>query len=162
MAAAHASVGTRPRTRTHGWEDRRGRLSVVCADAAALVRHTKPTNAAIVVSAASTSSEGSCHGRGCPSSESTRSGEIPTTSSESCVASTSMAEARGAFAPLAAGNIVMHTARSTAYPLHPPGNVAPEPLVLPAGKLPSRIGIRTVGFQRGSGSLALVDESLAR
>jgi Icc protein len=60
------------------------------------------------------------------------------------------------------GNIVMHTARSTAYPLHPPGNVAPEPLVLPAGKLPSQIGIRTVGFQRGSGSLALVDESLAR
>jgi 3',5'-cyclic-AMP phosphodiesterase len=60
------------------------------------------------------------------------------------------------------GNIVMHTARSTAYPLHPPGNVAPEPLVVPAGELPSRIGIRTVGFRRGSGSLALVDESLAR
>lgn len=60
------------------------------------------------------------------------------------------------------GNIVMHTARSTAYPLHPPGDVAPEPLVLPAGKLPSRIGIRTVGFRRGSSSLALIDESLAR
>src|SRR5437868_699357 len=28
------------------------------------------------------------------------------------------------------GNIVMHTAASTAYPLHPPGQVAPTPLVL--------------------------------
>ncbi|MEA2128345.1 MAG: 3,5-cyclic-AMP phosphodiesterase [Solirubrobacteraceae bacterium] len=59
------------------------------------------------------------------------------------------------------GRIVMHTAASTAYPLHPPGDVAPEPLVLPAGDLPSRIGIRTVHFRRGSSSLALVDESLA-
>jgi 3',5'-cyclic AMP phosphodiesterase CpdA len=58
------------------------------------------------------------------------------------------------------GNIVMHTARSTAYPLHPPGDVAPEPLVVPAGELPGRIGIRTVGFRRGSSSLALVDASL--
>jgi 3',5'-cyclic-AMP phosphodiesterase len=59
------------------------------------------------------------------------------------------------------GRIVMHTAASTAYPLHPPGDVAPEPLVVPAGELPSRIGIRTVHFRRGSSSLALVDESLA-
>jgi 3',5'-cyclic-AMP phosphodiesterase len=59
-------------------------------------------------------------------------------------------------------NIVMHTAASTAYPLHPPGNVAPEPLVVPAGTLPSRIGIRTVKFVRGSSAIALVDESLAQ
>jgi 3',5'-cyclic-AMP phosphodiesterase len=59
------------------------------------------------------------------------------------------------------GRIVMHTAASTAYPLHPPGDVAPEPLVVPAGELPSRIGIRTVRFHRGASSLALVDESLA-
>jgi len=59
------------------------------------------------------------------------------------------------------GNIVMHTARSTAYPLHPPGDVAPEPLVVPAGELPRRIGIRTVEFRRGSSSLAVIDESLA-
>jgi 3',5'-cyclic-AMP phosphodiesterase len=58
-------------------------------------------------------------------------------------------------------NIVMHTAASTAYPLHPPGNVAPEPLVVPAGTLPSRIGIRTVKFVRGSSTIAPVDESLA-
>jgi 3',5'-cyclic-AMP phosphodiesterase len=59
------------------------------------------------------------------------------------------------------GNVVMHTATSTAYPLHPPGNVAPEPLVVPAGTLPSRIGIRTVHFVRGSSSIALIDQSLA-
>jgi len=57
------------------------------------------------------------------------------------------------------GNIVMHTAASTAYPLHAPGQVAPTPLVLPAGKLPARIGIRTVGFVRGASSLALKDEA---
>jgi hypothetical protein len=55
----------------------------------------------------------------------------------------------------------MHTAASTAYPLHAPGQVAPSPLVLPAGELPSRIGIRTVGFVRGTSSLALKDQSFA-
>ena len=59
------------------------------------------------------------------------------------------------------GNIVMHTAASTAYPLHAPGQGTPTPLVLPAGKLPARIGIREVGFVTGSSSLALKDESLA-
>jgi 3',5'-cyclic-AMP phosphodiesterase len=59
------------------------------------------------------------------------------------------------------GNVVMHTAASTAYPLHAPGSVAPEPLVVPAGTLPSRIGIRTVHFLRGSSSIALIDASLA-
>jgi hypothetical protein len=58
-------------------------------------------------------------------------------------------------------NVVMHTAASTAYPLHPPGNVAPEPLTVPAGTLPSRIGIRTVQFVQGSSSLALMNTSLA-
>jgi hypothetical protein len=59
------------------------------------------------------------------------------------------------------GNVLMHTGASTAYPLHRPGNVAPEPLTVTAGGLPSRIGIRTVQFHRGSSSLALIDESLA-
>lgn len=58
------------------------------------------------------------------------------------------------------GNITMYTAASTAYPLHPPGSVAPTPLVLPAPKLSSRIGIRTVDFVQGVSSLALKDESL--
>lgn len=59
------------------------------------------------------------------------------------------------------GNVTMHTAASTAYPLHPPGNVAPEPLVVPAGTLPRRIGIRTVHFVRGSSSIALMNDALA-
>jgi Icc protein len=59
------------------------------------------------------------------------------------------------------GKVVMHTAASTAYPLHPPGDVAPEPLVVPARVLPHRIGIRTVEFRRGSSALALVDTPLA-
>ncbi len=59
------------------------------------------------------------------------------------------------------GQITMHTAASTAYPLHRPGDVAPEPLTVPAGTLPRRIGIRTVRFTRGSSSVALLDESLA-
>ncbi|HWE61268.1 MAG TPA: metallophosphoesterase [Chloroflexota bacterium] len=59
------------------------------------------------------------------------------------------------------GNVVMHTAASTAYPLHAPGKVAPTPLVLPAGELPARIGIRTVQFVQGTSSLALKDTSFA-
>lgn len=59
------------------------------------------------------------------------------------------------------GNVVMHTGASTAYPLHRPGNVAPEPDTVQAGKLAGEIGIRTVQFQQGSSSLALVDTSLA-
>ncbi|HEY8287269.1 MAG TPA: metallophosphoesterase [Chloroflexota bacterium] len=59
------------------------------------------------------------------------------------------------------GNITMHTAASTAYPLHAPGQVAPTPLVLPAPSLPKRIGIRTVDFVQGSSSLALKDQSFA-
>jgi hypothetical protein len=41
------------------------------------------------------------------------------------------------------GNITMHTANSTAFPQHRPGEVAPGPFDLPAGELPSRLGIRT-------------------
>jgi Icc protein len=59
------------------------------------------------------------------------------------------------------GNVVMHTAASTAYPLHAPGNVAPTPLTVPASVLPSRIGIRTVDFVRGSSSLALKDSNMS-
>jgi 3',5'-cyclic AMP phosphodiesterase CpdA len=59
------------------------------------------------------------------------------------------------------GNVVMHTGASTGYPLHRPGNVAPEPITVPAGQLPSKIGIRTVQFVQGSSPLALMDRSLA-
>jgi 3',5'-cyclic AMP phosphodiesterase CpdA len=59
------------------------------------------------------------------------------------------------------GNIVMHTAASTAYPLHAPGQVAPTPLVVPAPELPARIGIREVTFVQGATSLAYKDQSFA-
>jgi hypothetical protein len=59
------------------------------------------------------------------------------------------------------GEVVMHTAASTAYPLHRPGNVAPEPLKVPVAVLPSDIGIREVTFKRGTSSVALIDRSLA-
>jgi 3',5'-cyclic AMP phosphodiesterase CpdA len=59
------------------------------------------------------------------------------------------------------GRITMHTADSTAFPQHHPGVVAPGPYPLPAGELPSRLGIRTVDFVRGRSRLALTDETLA-
>jgi len=58
------------------------------------------------------------------------------------------------------GNVVMHTAASTAYPLHAPGDVAPAPLVVPSSVLPTRVGIRTVKFTRGSAALAVIDAPL--
>jgi Icc protein len=59
------------------------------------------------------------------------------------------------------GNVVMHTANSTAYPLHPPGQVAPTPLVVPAAQLPDRIGIRAVQALGASDALAVQDRPLA-
>jgi 3',5'-cyclic-AMP phosphodiesterase len=59
------------------------------------------------------------------------------------------------------GRITMHTADSTAFPQHHPGIDAPGPYPLPAGELPSRLGIRTVDFVRGRSRLALTDETLA-
>ncbi len=60
------------------------------------------------------------------------------------------------------GNITMHTARSTAFPQHTPGVVAPGPFPVPTGKLLGSLGLRTVQFALGSSSLALKDESLAQ
>jgi Icc protein len=59
------------------------------------------------------------------------------------------------------GNVTMHTARSTAFPQHAPGVVAPGAYPLPAGTLLGSLGLRTVQFAQGSSSLALKDESLA-
>jgi hypothetical protein len=59
------------------------------------------------------------------------------------------------------GNITMHTARSTAFPHHAPGVMAPGPFPLPAGKLLGSLGLRTVRFALSSSSLALKDETLA-
>ncbi len=55
----------------------------------------------------------------------------------------------------------MHTGAPPPIPYTRPVTWHPNRLTVPAGELPSRIGIRTVQFHRGSSSLALIDESLA-
>jgi 3',5'-cyclic-AMP phosphodiesterase len=60
------------------------------------------------------------------------------------------------------GNVVFHSARSTAYPQPAPGAApSPGPLKVPAEQLPSMLGIRTAHFVRGSAPIALIDQSLA-
>ena len=60
------------------------------------------------------------------------------------------------------GNIVFHTARSTAYPQSPPGEgVGPGPLLVPPERLRDAIGLRTVQVRRSAGPLAVIDMALA-
>lgn len=60
------------------------------------------------------------------------------------------------------GNIVFHTARSTAYPQAAPGEGAgPGPLVVPAERLRSVIGMRSVAVRASAGPLAVIDTPLA-
>lgn len=60
------------------------------------------------------------------------------------------------------GNITFHTARSTAFPQPAPGTAAsPGPMVVPAEKLKSVLGITSVKFQRGSEPLAITDTALS-
>ena len=60
------------------------------------------------------------------------------------------------------GNLAFHTARSTAFPQPAPGS-APNagPMVVPAGKLESVLGITRVQYIARRGHLAIVDSSLA-
>jgi hypothetical protein len=59
------------------------------------------------------------------------------------------------------GNVTFHSATTTAYPLPAPGDgPAPEPVTLPAGRLRSALGIRTVSWRPGRASLAIADERL--
>ena len=60
-----------------------------------------------------------------------------------------------------AGNVVMHTANATSYPLHAPGQVAPTPLVLPAAALRKRIGLRDVSVAGAMAPLSIQDQTLA-
>lgn len=59
------------------------------------------------------------------------------------------------------GNITFHTAMSTAFPQPAPGT-APSagPMVVPADKLSSVLGVRDVNFVRGQHTLAVVDSTL--
>lgn len=60
------------------------------------------------------------------------------------------------------GNITFHTARSTAFPQPAPGT-APKagPMVVPAEKLRSQLGITSVSYVETSHSLAVIDSTLA-
>jgi DNA topoisomerase VI subunit B len=59
------------------------------------------------------------------------------------------------------GNVAFHTATSTAFPQPPPGS-APHagPMVVPAGKLKSVLGITEVKYVGRHSHLAIVDSSL--
>src|SRR3984885_8691895 len=60
------------------------------------------------------------------------------------------------------GQVTFYTARSTAFPQPVPGTApAPTPLVVPADKLRSFLGIRSVVFTQGKEMLAVTDEALA-
>jgi 3',5'-cyclic-AMP phosphodiesterase len=60
------------------------------------------------------------------------------------------------------GHVTFHTARSTAFPQPAPGMApAPGPMQVPAGQLRGVLGIREVAIVQGSGSLAVVDQTLA-
>jgi 3',5'-cyclic AMP phosphodiesterase CpdA len=60
------------------------------------------------------------------------------------------------------GNVTFHTARSTAFLQPAPGTApAPLPLAVPADKLRSVLGIRTVVYTQGKELLAVTDQTLA-
>jgi len=60
------------------------------------------------------------------------------------------------------GNVAFHTAASTAFPQPAPGSAPnPGPMMVPAGKLTSVLGVTDVKFVRGHSHLAVVDHSLA-
>jgi 3',5'-cyclic AMP phosphodiesterase CpdA len=60
------------------------------------------------------------------------------------------------------GNVTFHTARSTAFPQPAPGTApSPGPMLVPADKLRSVLGITTVTFKQGKSTLAITDTALA-
>ncbi len=59
------------------------------------------------------------------------------------------------------GNVTFHTARSTAFPQPAPGTApSPGPMLVPADKLRSVLGITEVTFRRGTEPLAITDKAL--
>jgi 3',5'-cyclic-AMP phosphodiesterase len=60
------------------------------------------------------------------------------------------------------GNVAFHTAAATAFPQPAPGAAPnPGPMVVPAGKLESVLGVTKVKVVRGKTHLAVVDSTLA-
>jgi 3',5'-cyclic AMP phosphodiesterase CpdA len=59
------------------------------------------------------------------------------------------------------GNVTFHTAMSTAFPQPKPGAAPkPGPMKVPAEALRTVLGVTSVNFTRGSGTLAVVDSPL--
>ncbi len=59
------------------------------------------------------------------------------------------------------GNVTFHTARSTAFPQPAPGAAPnPGPMLVPADKLRSVLGIRSVTYTQGKEALAVTDTAL--
>jgi 3',5'-cyclic AMP phosphodiesterase CpdA len=60
------------------------------------------------------------------------------------------------------GNVTFHTARSTAFPQPAPGTApSPGPMLVPAEKLRSVLGITSVRYTQGKEALAITDTALA-
>jgi hypothetical protein len=60
------------------------------------------------------------------------------------------------------GNVIFHTARSTAFPQPAPGTApSPGPKVVPAGELKGVLGVTSVAFRRSGTALAITDSTLA-
>jgi 3',5'-cyclic AMP phosphodiesterase CpdA len=60
------------------------------------------------------------------------------------------------------GNVTFHTARSTAFPQPAPGTApSPGPMLVPAEKLRSVLGITSVLYTQGKEALAITDTALA-
>jgi 3',5'-cyclic AMP phosphodiesterase CpdA len=60
------------------------------------------------------------------------------------------------------GNVTFHTARSTAFPQPAPGTApSPGPMLVPAEKLRSVLGITSVHYTQGKEALAITDTALA-
>ena len=60
------------------------------------------------------------------------------------------------------GNVTFHTARSTAFPQPAPGTApSPGPMLVPAEKLRSVLGITSVTYTQGKEALAISDTALA-
>ena len=59
------------------------------------------------------------------------------------------------------GNVTFHTAMSTAFPQPAPGTApSPGPMLVPAGRLRSVLGVTDVKLAKGSHALAVVDSTL--
>ena len=60
------------------------------------------------------------------------------------------------------GNVTFYTARSTAFPQPAPGSApSPGPMLVPAEKLRSVLGIRSATYTQGKGALAVTDTALS-